>query len=232
MENYISFEDHERRKRARSITITTWVFGPDPDPTYDPLYGWKLDQFAMHFEPELLRAYKRAVIEETRLRIAGVRVVPDIDSISNEVELHERIIARLLEKGIEVKGRRPGLYDAEPIPPPLIEIFYPVIETSELVEKGGTEFGIRYEQVRILVSAPKKSSRGTKPTYDFLGLSRKLEKEGPIFPSKQKLVDYCRENVRPVPGDRGKKAREDGPDDATARAAIEKYGWMKFVQTG
>jgi hypothetical protein len=183
------------------------VFGPDPDPTYDPLYGWKLDQFAMHFEPELLRAYKRAVIEETRLRIAGVRVVPDIDSISNEVELHERIIARLLEKGIEVKGRRPGLYDAEPIPPPLIEIFYPVIETSELVEKGGTEFGIRYEQVRILVSAPKKSSRGTKPTYDFLGLSRKLEKEGP--PSKSWLTIVERMSVQ-FPEIAGKKLERTG----------------------
>jgi hypothetical protein len=61
--NHFSLEDHERRASAQFVVIKEWLFGPDPDPTYDRLNGWKLDQFAMAFVPDLVRQYKRIMAE-------------------------------------------------------------------------------------------------------------------------------------------------------------------------
>jgi hypothetical protein len=47
--NHFSFEDYQRRSDAQFLVIKEWLFGPDPDPAYDRLNGWKLDQFAMKF---------------------------------------------------------------------------------------------------------------------------------------------------------------------------------------
>src|SRR5579872_3655887 len=57
----VSLEFVERRTRAQFLTKKNWLFGPDPDPAYDRAKGWKLDQFAMHFVPNLLQGYKRAM---------------------------------------------------------------------------------------------------------------------------------------------------------------------------
>jgi hypothetical protein len=61
--NHFSLEDYERRSSAQFPVVKEWLFGPDPDPTYDRINGWKLDQFAMAFEPDLTQQYKRIMAE-------------------------------------------------------------------------------------------------------------------------------------------------------------------------
>src|SRR5262249_44818938 len=102
------------------------------------------------------------------------------------------------------------------------------IEFSEIVDYGTPER--RYNSVRVFrTDSPKQSRGGREPTYDWEKLAEKLEQEGWIFDSKVELIEYCRANVRPIPGKRGNK---DGPNDNTIRPAISKYNLEKFIKPG
>jgi len=60
---HITVEFLQRRWSSQFVAKKEWLFGPDPDPTYDRLNGWKLDQFAMFFVPDLVRGYKSVMAE-------------------------------------------------------------------------------------------------------------------------------------------------------------------------
>ena len=53
-----SVDDYERRESAESVSRLMWVFGPDPDLTYDSKNGWTLDQFAALYAPTQFQEYK------------------------------------------------------------------------------------------------------------------------------------------------------------------------------
>lgn len=206
-----------------------WALRPDfPDPTYDLKSGWTLDQFAMCSEPDLLRLYKDIWADfhrppGTPEKYDGLR------QLEVRQELPEKVKLRLLDNRFRTEGFRPGSYDPEEIPRPLLEAMHPNIVTSELVEVGSAKPRLRFEKVRVFDrSANKTSAAGTKPTYDWPTLKGDLERNSPDISSVPALVGYCRTQVRPVPGKRGSR---DGPSDKTIREAIATHGLEKFIKS-
>jgi hypothetical protein len=163
-------EEQQARERAdrREGWKREWTELPDlPEPTYDPRNGWKLDQFAMHFEPDLLREYKRLSFG---LYHPKLRTNPFDHAALLLLDLELVIHKRLLEPAFQVKGFRPNAYEAEVVPTALLEKMYPIIETSELLDTTHwPEIARRrYEHVRVFEPA-RKSPGGRPPTYDWPG---------------------------------------------------------------
>jgi hypothetical protein len=86
--------------------IKEWLLGPDPDPTYDRFNGWRLDQFAMNFVPNLVREYKMARAEEHPS--AGPRDVfaprDPMKAFDLGHKLGDEISQRLLDNRFRVEG--------------------------------------------------------------------------------------------------------------------------------
>jgi hypothetical protein len=227
---HITFEFVERRNSAQFGMIKKWLFGPDPDPIYDRVNGWKLDQFAMHFFPDLVREYKKAGAEEHPS--AGLRdgFAPRHPMKALELghKLSDEIIRRLLNTQFRVDGYPLQSNELMAITSPLLENMHPSIETSELRETQVPGENARwFERVRVFdLAAATKQSGGRKPTYDWPRLVVLLEQERPVLTTKAELVEYCRKNVTVI---RGKRAQKGGPDDNTIRAAISQYGLEKFI---
>jgi hypothetical protein len=228
----ITVEFLMRRASSQFVVIKEWLFGPDPDPTYDRLNGWKLDQFAMTFVPDLVRAYKRAEAQEHPSAPPSNALAPKNPFKTLELghELSDEIRRRLLDARYEVKGYQFGSFTPVVIPNALLEQMHPIIETSELREINVPgEVARWFEKVRVFDLQPAaKSLGGRKPIYDWPRLVKQLESEGPVLTSMAALVAYCRKSVAAVPGE---KTRKDGADDKSARAAILKYGLKKFIKS-
>jgi hypothetical protein len=227
----ITLEFLERRASAQFVVIKEWLLGPDPDPTYDRLNGWKLDQFAMTFVPDLVREYKILSAEEhpsagPRDGFAPRTAMKRLDL---GYKLSSGINLRLLDARYEVKGYQFGNFTPVVIPNALLEHMHPIIETSELRELYVPgEVARRFEKVRVFdLRATAKSLGGRKPIYDWLRLVEQLESEKPSLTSTAALVAYCRKTIAVMPG---VKPRKDGPDDKSARAAILKYRLEKFIK--
>jgi hypothetical protein len=221
--NHFSFETREQRESAQFIAITCWTFGPDPDPTYDPDNGWKLDQFAMALVPDLVREYKRICRAEYPSPFPTEPFAPSLEKLEMRGKLSGEIRRHLLNARFEVRGSQFGSY-APPkvIRKALLESMKPVIETSELLELDVPyETARKFDHVRVF---RLKAGPGAERQYDWPTMARQLEREGVVYPTNAKLVRYCRENVLLVSG----KKPDPLPDDATARAAITKYGLWKF----
>lgn len=227
--NRFSFED---RERAQFITIMTWVLGSDPDPTYDPVRGWKLDQFAMAFEPELVREYKRVSKAEYPKPLPTEPFVPvdPFKRIEIRGKLGGKIKRHLLNARFRVKGYQFGSCEALVIPSAVLESMSFAIETSEVREQGvPSENARRFDHVRVFdLAGPAKPSGGRKPTYDWQRLTEQLEREKPDLSNRAALVAYCRVNVAVMPG---KRAGKGGADGKTIDEAISKYGLEKFFKS-
>jgi hypothetical protein len=197
-----------------------------PDPTYNRNNGWTLDQFAMHFEPKLVTAYKKILADshrhpDTPEKYDGLRWL-EVDE-----ELSSKIKIRLLDPRFRVTAFRPGDYEPTVVPRALLENAHVHIIVSELSERRGATGPRRhFEHVRVFDQRAEAKSSGRKATYDWLTLAGELERVRPEFSNKAELVEWCRANVKPMPGERPAK---DGPNDKTIRAAIAKYELMKFV---
>ena len=180
--------------------IKEWLFGPDPNPTYDPLNGWKLDQFAMTFVQDLVRKYKRARAKEHPS--AGPRdgFAPKHPMRTLELghKLSDAIMTRLLDNRFRVEGYPLQSNEVMVIPNALLEHMRPIIETSELREwRVPSETARRFERVRVFNLDPvSKSKAGRKPTYDWPKLAKRLEQEKPVLTDMAALIDYCRESIR------------------------------------
>jgi len=226
----VSLEFVERRTRAQFLTKKKWLFGPDPDPAYDRVKGWKLDQFAMHFVPDLVRGYKGAMAEIHPHAIPRDPLVSRIpwEWMEWGSKLDNEIMRRLLDDRFEVSGCHLDRREPEIISSAFLEHMRPIIATSELCDINTvTETARWFEMVCVFdLEATVKSSAGRKATYDWRGLKEKLERENPGFANMAALVAYCRNNVTVMPG---KKAGNDGPDDKTIRDAISEYGLEKFI---
>jgi hypothetical protein len=206
-----------------------WGLRPElPDPTYNPKNGWTLDQFAMRFEPELLREHKQFIIDKHR-PLETPSAYPPHFYLGEGAELSEKVKSRLLDPRYRVEALRPGSYDPEVVPRLLLESMTPYIVLSELIEGTYARPRRHFEKVRVFdQSAEKKTTGGRKPTYDWPALKKHLERDSPdIFNDKQ-LVEYCQTNVRAMPG---KRAAKDGPDVKTVEEAIAKYGLKKFIKS-
>jgi hypothetical protein len=228
---HITHEFLQRRWSAQFVPKKEWLFGPDPDPTYDRTKGWKLDQFAMFFVPDVVRTYKRVMAE-------GHPHAPPSDPlefkhpwewIERSNKLSDEIMQRLLADRFEVSGCPLDCYTPRIISHALLENMHPDIMTSELRDiNGATDTARWFEKVRVFDLAPTaKSSGGRKPTYDWPRLAEQLEKEKPDLATMAELVAYCRKNVRVI---QGKRAPKDGPDNKTITAAILKHGLGKFIK--
>jgi hypothetical protein len=228
----ITAEFLKRRASAQFVVIKEWLIGPDPDPTYDRLNGWKLDQFAMTFVPNLVREYKQARAEEHPSADPRDGFAPRNPTRTLDLnhKLSDEIRCRLLDARYEVKGYQFESNTPIVIPNALLEHMHPIIETSELRELYVPGEIIRwFEKVRVFDLAPAtKSPTGRSPTYDWPRLVKKLESEKSVFANMAALVAYCRNQVTAVPG---KKTGKGGPDDKTIRDAIEKYELSKFIQS-
>ncbi len=247
----------ERRQFQRAIELRRWVEQPDlPDPTYDPHGGWKLDQFAMYFEPTLVRERKEYFRQFYNPELRPKRTVlvdykhgreeifvDDFDAMAwLQSELAGKIHKQLLEPGLKVTGVPPGELEPKPISRQLLEILRPVIETSELVERGllTTNDARRYEQVRVFRSeaesierkatpAKRPSGRPIKFTYFEVAaeIEREIErKKLPPIPSKAGLIRYfiprlCLTSTGKIP--------RKPPSWRAVSDAIDNYGFMKFV---
>src|SRR5262245_47400054 len=115
--------DREEEERWRELLrfvrydqMRAWALNAElPDPTYDPKNGWKLDQFAMRFEPTLLALYKNVKADFHR--------PPDSPEQYHsqrwaEVssELSDKLKAYLLSPRFRVEGYQPGAYEPTVIP--------------------------------------------------------------------------------------------------------------------
>jgi hypothetical protein len=221
--NHFSFEDRERRENAQFIAITCWAFATDPDPTYDPVNGWKLDQFAMASVPDRAREYKRICKEEYPSPPPIEPFVPSLKQIEIRGKLAGEIRRHLLNARFEVRGYQFGSYAPMVIPKALLESMKPVIETSELLELNVPyETARRFEHVRVF---KLKAGPGAERQYGWPAMARQLEKEGVDYPTDAKLVRYCRENLLlSISGERP----DPLPADKTTREAITKYGLWRF----
>jgi hypothetical protein len=229
--NHFSFEDYERRTSAQFPVVKEWLFGPDPDPTYDRRDGMKLDQFAMTFVPDLVREYKRARAELHPN--AGPRDGFARGHSMKMFELGRKLsveIKRLfLSPRFEVRGYQLQGYTPMVIPRVLLEVMSPTIETSELREIGVPgETARRFEKVRVFdLAAATKASGGRPPTYDWPRLAEQLEKDKPVLTTEARLVAYCGKNVTTRSG---KRAQKGGPNDKTIRDAISQFGMKKYIK--
>jgi hypothetical protein len=211
---------------ASYAKIRAWGLRPGlPDPTYDSGRGWALDEFAMRFEPALLQRYKKVMTNlhsppNSRNKNHGYRWI-EVSS-----ELSDKLKAYLLDPRFRVEGFRFGAYGPTVIPRPLLEEMQPIIETSELVERGVREIYRKFEHVRVFQQERRKGRSGRPPTYNWPSLRDKLEREKPYLATPLELMEYCRANVKPFPG---KRPSLSGPDDGTIRDAISKYELAKFV---
>ena len=133
----------------------------------------------------------------------------------------------LLDPRFRVIGFRPGGYDPEEIPRPILEHLRPDIVLSELIETVVIEPRRRYERVRVFDLWPEIKTPGRKAVYDWPTLKGKIERERPNIFSMAELVEHCRNQVTTVSG---KPASKNGPDDKTVRGAIDKYGLRKFIK--
>lgn len=179
----------------------------------------------MRFEPAVLQQYKKAMADFYR----PLRSQKDHDNCWIEVssELSDKLEPYLLDPRFRVVGYQPGAYEPTVIPRALLEGMHPLIETSELVERGIRETFRRFEKVRVYDELTElKAAAGRKPTYDWPALKITLEQEKPRIPTRAALVEWCRAHVKPLPG---KSASKDGPDDKTIRAAISNYRLEKFI---
>jgi hypothetical protein len=180
----------------------------------------------MCFEPALLQRYKK--VKTDLYKPPGSRK-ENHGYLWIEVgsELSDKLQAYLLDPRFRVEGYLLGDYEPTVIPRALLEGMHPVIETSELVERGIRETFRKFENVRVFdQAADKKASGGRKPTYDWPAVHDKLKREKPHLPNEAELVKWCQANFETVPG---KRASKDGPSDKTVRAAILKYGLGKFI---
>jgi hypothetical protein len=220
----------QRRWDAQFVPKKEWLFGPDPDPTYDQVNGWKLDQFAMTLAPDLVREYKRLSAEEhPSAPPRDVAPRHPMETLEVGRKLAAEIKRGLLNARFEVSGHHLDSITPMVISHVLLEDMHPIIETSELREiNGATDTARWFEKVRVIeLAATAKSSAGRKPTYDWPRLAEQLEKEKPVLATMAELVAYCRKNVRVI---QGKRAKKDGPDDKTIRDAISQYGLAKFIK--
>jgi len=212
-------EARARRDRKEAY-IRTWAQLPLPNPAYDPRTGWKLDEFAMHCEPDGLREYKQISFNMNFPHLAKKKQIPIVEWV---ITFHFPLVIgkRLLEPRFRVTGFRPAAYEPEEVPIPLLERMYPVIELSDLLDISERPAPRRYELVRVFKSS---GIRGVHAKYDWRRLARRMEEEAVIYPRDAELVRFCRANVWLVSGEKP----EALPDDATTRAAISKYGLWKF----
>lgn len=228
---HITPEFLRRRWDSQFASKKQWLFGPDPDPTYDRLKGWKLDQFAMFFEPDLVRAYKRVMAEGHPHTIPRdpLESRNPREWMKWSSELGDEIRGRLLDARFRVTGYPLDGYEPVVISSDLLAYMCPIIETSELREiNSATETARWFERVRVFDLQPAaKSLGGRRPTYDWPRLAELLESEKPALTSTAALVAYCRKTAAVMPGG---KPRKDGPDDKSARAAILKYGLEKYIK--
>jgi hypothetical protein len=219
-----------RRWDAQFVPKKEWLFGPDPDPTYDQINGWKLDQFAMTLEPDLVREYKRLLAEEHPSAPPRDPFEPRYPMKTLEVggKLAAEIKRGLLNARFKVSGYHLDCYTPMVIPHALLEHMHPDIMTSELRDiNGATDTARWFEKVRVFdLAAATKQSGGRKPTYDWPQLVVLLQQETPVLTTKAELVEYCRKNVTVI---RGKRAQKGGPDDNTIRAVISQYELEKFI---
>jgi hypothetical protein len=227
----LSLEDHQRRASAQFVVIKDWLLGPDPDPTYDRTNGWKLDQFAMAFFPDLVRQYKRARAEEhpSAGPRDGFASRNPMGTLELGHKLSAEIMRRLLDGQFRVEGYQLQSYAPMAIPIALLEHMHPIVETSEFRELYVPgEIARRFEKVRVFedLEASTKSKGGRKPTFNWPLLAERLEKQKPVLATDAELVAYCRKNVTV---NQGKRASKDGPDNKTITAAIYKYELKKFI---
>jgi hypothetical protein len=227
----ITVEFLMRRASSQFVVIKEWLLGPDPDPTYDRLNGWKLDQFAMTFAPDLVREYKRLSAEEhpsagPRDGFAPRNAMKTLDL---GYKLSVEIRRRLLDARYEVKGYQFGSYTPVVIPNALLEHMHPIVETSALREQNVPgEIARSFEKVRVFDLTPTtKPSGGRRPVYDWPQLAKKLEEEKPVLTTDAELIAYCRKNFTAV---KGKRSPKDGPDTSTIKDAIIKYELKKFIK--
>jgi hypothetical protein len=236
---YRETEQELKARLARNKTrMFEWARQALPDPTYDSQNGWKLDQFAMHFQPELVYRHKLYVLEqlnpmpvrETVTDPSGVvHVVTNLSGTFNEIELGQAINALFLTKRFRVTGFRPGSYTEETIPLALLETLYPVIETCELVEGSGlANAGRRFEHVRVFRSetVSSKRKRGKPEQYTYLDEADEIERKEIRFASKAELIRYLIPRLRWVSTG---KIPKNPPDYHTVSDAIDRHGLMKFV---
>ena len=194
-------EEIERRLFLTNVAMREWGAQPSlPDPAYDPDVGWKLDQFAMHFESDLVEEHKEYLRQLYNPELRPKRTVVVDDKHGREEILvedfglgatrtfrnpAEKIHKLLLEKRFRVTGLEPGSNKAEPIPFSLLEILRPIIETSDLVERRPVSANVarRFENVRVFRSdkalSPKR--RGSPEKYTYLALAEEMEREGVRF---------------------------------------------------
>ncbi len=228
--NSFSFEDRERRESAQFITVMTWILGPDPDPTYDRVNGWKLDQFAMAFEPELVRKYKRLSKAEYPTPLPTEPFVSSnpFEKIEIKGKLSGATKRHLLNPRFEVRGIPFGENEPVVIHKAMLESMFFGIEISEVREQSVPyETARRFDHVRVfrLSVGP-----GVGPQYDWRTIAKRLEREGILYPTNAALVRFCRENVLLLLT--GEKP-DPIPDDKTAREIIEKLDlWTFSKQNG
>jgi hypothetical protein len=221
-------EEEERWREqlifARHVQMRDWALSAKlPDPNHDSKNGWTLDQFAMRFAPVLLRRYKKAM---AALHKSGNRNRDrSYDWLEADLKLSGELKAHLLDPRFRVEGYQPGSYIPTVIPRALLETLHPVVETSELCERGLIQTPRIFEKVRIYPPVDKATA-GRKATYDWRALHQLFEQEKPIIRTFAELVECCRSRVKPMPG---KLASKHGPDDKTIRDAISKYGLEKFI---
>jgi hypothetical protein len=215
---------HPRQATRVERAKLFWAAEPMPDSAYDPEKGWKLDQFAMHCEPRELQKYKES--SYVHHYFPAMQRKLNVSEYVRMLAFPQLIGKRLLE--FRVTGFRPGCNEAEQIPLPLLEVLHPIIELSELVDLFHEPPQRRYELVRVFhASGPEKSRGGRGPTYNWPKLVNELLQEGRTFETRAALIEYCRANVRAMPG---KRRDPDGPHDNTIRPAILKYGLEKLIK--
>jgi hypothetical protein len=223
----IKSDDDEREEELlrfqADVQIKNWVLTKGlPDSGYNGIIGWKLDEFAMYVEPNLLEDYKKSLRQIYEGSGPGI----DYQWLVAKADLSDRLKAHLLDDRFRVEGYPIGTYEPMVISRALLEGMSPVVETSELREtRVITRNSRKFEKVRVFLVSPNVSA-GRKPTYDWPGLKGLLERTKPDLRNRTELVKWCRENVRTVPG----KSAGDGPDDKTIREAIDRYKLDDFVR--
>jgi hypothetical protein len=240
-------EEIERRLFLTNVAMREWAAQPSlPDPAYDPDAGWRLDQFAMHFEPDLVQERKDYLRQLYNPELRPKRIVVVVGAHGREEITVEdfglgatrtfrdpagEVHKLLLEKRFRVTGFEPGSYKAEPIPLALLEILHPIIETSELVERRAVLANVarRFGNVRVFRSdkAVSTKHRGSPEKYDYLALAEKMERERMRFASDAELKRYLMANLRLI---KTGKSPKNAPDLHTVAKAIVRHGLKKFVQ--
>jgi hypothetical protein len=141
-----------------------------------------------------------------------------------------KIHNRLLEPGLQVTGVPPGELQPEPISRQLLEILRPVIESSELVERGllTTNVARRFEQVRIFrlgkISSTKR--RGPPEKFTYADEREVMDRKEMRFANLAELMRYLDANLRLI---KTGKLPKKPPDHKAMKAAIIRHDLTKFV---